>query len=126
MCVFVVKFLQIYLFNRVYIFAADDQRRDKSVRFADIDVTSGRNVQCHNAEQSHDIVMYYAYCAMKYVMDVLTFCADASNWEMLGTLKIRQSSVGSVTGCANSAPDHPNKRFNENKHGNIPTGEAKY
>ena len=46
---------------------------------------------------------------MKSVMDVLTFCADSSNWEMLGTLKIRQSSVGNVPGSANSAPDHPNK-----------------
>lgn len=51
--------------------------------------------------------MYYAYCAVKFVMDVLIFCADSSNWEMLGTLKVRQSSVANVTGS--SIPDRPNK-----------------
>ena len=53
--------------------------------------------------------MYYAYCAVKFVMDVLTFCADSSNWEMLGTLKIRQSSAANITGCPSSIPDRPNK-----------------
>ena len=72
-------------------------KKDKSVRFAD---TCEKSEMALSLEQSHDIVIYKAYSALKLVMDVLAFCADSTNWEMLGTLKGQQLSVNSVDGNA--------------------------
>ena len=67
------------------------------MRFAD---TCEKSEMALSLEQSHDIVMYKAYSALKLVMDVLAFCADSTNWEILGTLKDQRLSVNSVDGNA--------------------------
>ena len=98
------------------MFSVHDQssvKKDKSVRFADYCEGNGKQSPSPlSLEQRHDIVMYRAYCTLKLVMDVLAFCADSTNWEMLGTLKVQRSSLisidGSVTDCDRKDPTKTN------------------
>ncbi len=80
------------------MFMSFSERKDKSVRFADTHEDDAAQVDL-NVEQQHDIVMYRAYCALKLVMEVLTFCAQSSNWDMMATLQV------------NSPPDQPDARL---------------
>ncbi len=70
-------------------------RKDKAVRFADAQekCTVDQTESELEAEQHVDIVMYRAYCALKLVMDVLAFCAQSSNWEMLRSLQGQTNST---------------------------------
>ena len=60
-------------------------------------------------EKSYDIVMYYAFCAIKLVMEVLTFCANSSNWELFGTIKAEQTLVGNTSDSSNFTSDRLSK-----------------
>ncbi len=79
--------------------------KSKSVRFEDDDDLSDSPHEL-NAEQEHDVVIYRGYCAIKCVLDAMSFCAETSNWESLGALKPHQPNVD----AANSPTykDHSN------------------
>ena len=110
------------------IFSSEAKSKKKAVKFND-DSSSKSPIEPINVEQQKDITIFRSFCAIKNVMDALTFCVSKADQELLNPVQIKSvvsgrrlcktflsyQSLSSSEGDESSSPDLSSPTTEANK-----------